>query len=763
MQLTTEGIARLRQAFLNGYPDFRDFGDSRSGYWKDERSYKDELVEIFHRYVRREIFDGLPDAAVAHGIAKAVHKVLTHPLRHAKNKPQNLLPWMYFAFLRSPSDEEALTFATALHDLLYGEEQSPRRVETFNQALWPKLADPPSPTWAPSRSLPTFFLMLQDPKADVFVRTETFKWTFRSLGIEQPFTYTLFDAAQYGQARDLVMAVREKLEEWGWQPRDLMDVQGFFWVSEHSNGPSPPPASPFDRLADSLRRSGLIFPPELVANYLLALQSKRFVLLTGISGTGKTKLAQAVAAHYRPTVRTRDAVEPPEDGLEIIARPYMLKYSQLVIPAALASRLRLPPLSPTSGGQLDTGFPAGRIQLTFWKDPQRGVLSVTFRAGFRKWFQEIFQPGDRFFLSVERSEDSERPDALRFTVPATREREEVLRNSEVVAVRPDWTDHRGLLGYLNPITQSYVVTPFLELLLRAREDESQAEKEERAAHPFFAILDEMNLARVEHYFADFLSCLESGEPLHFHDDQTIEEGGTEEGVPIPRRLKIPGNLFFTGTVNVDESTYMFSPKVLDRAFTVELNEVDLDALGSGKLAAPATDLALPGLPEELIAPNPPGAGDWQAFAELLDGSLAEVVRELHARLTETHRHFGYRVANEIGRFVNLAAEQGDASDAGLWAALDLALLQKVLPKFHGTQQELEEVLPGLFRFAAAGSGTEAAGDEHDWQAWRLDQGRLVLPSRESEGAARPRLPRTAFKLWRMLHRLRQQGFTSFIE
>jgi 5-methylcytosine-specific restriction enzyme B len=79
----------------------------------------------------------------------------------------------------------------------------------------------------------------------------------------------------------------------------------------------------------------------------------------------------------------------------------------------------------------------------------------------------------------------------------------------------------------------------------------------------------MNLARVEHYFSDFLSAMESGEEIHLHDDPQVEE---EED--IPRRIAIPKNVFVIGTVNVDETTYMFSPKVLDRAFVLEFNDVD---------------------------------------------------------------------------------------------------------------------------------------------------------------------------------------------
>ena len=98
--------------------------------------------------------------------------------------------------------------------------------------------------------------------------------------------------------------------------------------------------------------------------------------------------------------------------------------------------------------------------------------------------------------------------------------------------------------------------------------------------PYFVILDEMNLAKVEHYFSDFLSIMESrtpdnpeGEPVILHN---WEHSETKDGLLIPGKLHIPSNVYFTGTVNVDESTYMFSPKVLDRANVIEFNDVELE-------------------------------------------------------------------------------------------------------------------------------------------------------------------------------------------
>ncbi len=159
--------------------------------------------------------------------------------------------------------------------------------------------------------------------------------------------------------------------------------------------------------------------------------------------------------------------------------------------------------------------------------------------------------------------------------------------------------------------------------------------------------------------------------------------------------------------------------------------------------------------------------DWDNFGTLLDGGPRRLVIDLHELLAAEGRHFGYRVANEIARYVTLAARQAGNDPATLQTALDLAILQKVLPKFHGTQQELGDLLTALFDFAVTGR-RRALPEPSDQLplAWRLDRDRLVPASVGETVAGAPTvpvLPRTATKLWGMLKRLRQQGFASFIE
>jgi 5-methylcytosine-specific restriction enzyme B len=211
---------------------------------------------------------------------------------------------------------------------------------------------------------------------------------------------------------------------------------------------------------------------------------------------------------------------------------------------------------------------------------------------------------------------------------------------------------------------------------------------------------------------------------------------------------------------------MFSPKVLDRAFTLELNEVNLAIFGQRE---PKSDietipLYLQHFPGRLNYDHKPNTDDWVRFGKLLNGELQDVVVEFNALLRDARQNFGYRVATEIARFVNLAAEQTGGTEAALWTALDLAILQKVLPKFNGTQQELEEILSNLFVFSIKGKRLNGSESKDLLpEAWHMESGHLILNEfNNGEVTTQPQLLRTANKLWTMWNRLRKQGFTSYI-
>lgn len=547
--------------------------------------------------------------------------------------------------------------------------------------------------------------------------------------------------------------------------------------SETPSGSVPVEDRPvFERILESLEAAGLYFAPDLVADFLLALQAKRFVVLSGISGTGKTQLAMAVAAAFRTTNSVRRHGELPSEAVSVQVFPYMVNGGRIVLPREFTQTMPPLVLGPSNSTRVRVRYDDRETDLNLWRDVARDVSVLTFRGSFKQWFRDHFSVGDPLWIHDE-SEDEGAEAVLRFSKPVVEQVEISVDNARVIPVRPDWTDHRGLLGFFNPLTATYERTPFLDLLLRAGAEEGVARTEERDPTPFFAILDEMNLARVEHYFADFLSALESRQPLELHDSPELESGETNAGVVIPRTLRIPDNVFFVGTVNVDESTYMFSPKVLDRAFTLELNEVDLGGLADAEVDG-VGDLRLVHLPGSLRWSGPIRSDDWkELWRDHRDA--AERVREIHEILESENRHFGYRVANEIARFVLLAVRQADRDVDAAAAALDLAVLHKVLPKLHGTQQELERILDLLFVFAVTGESLASSPAEAEaWttREWRVQRGGKIAPGGlpragvsstgsedENDDDLPLPLPRVAAKLHRMRQRLLHHGFTSFIE
>ncbi len=254
----------------------------------------------------------------------------------------------------------------------------------------------------------------------------------------------------------------------------------------------------------------------------------------------------------------------------------------------------------------------------------------------------------------------------------------------IVPVGSDWTNREPLLGYPNALKNEEYVSPengVLDLMIRAKEN---IENTEEPTIPYFLILDEMNLSHVERYFADFLSTMESGDKIPLHKIQ-------EEVKGIPQTINLPKNLFIIGTVNIDETTYMFSPKVLDRANTIEfrLTEKDLE------------DFIKSDVPLKMELLTSQGANMGVSFMEMAllktDKNLKSNEADLilfFSELKKSGAEFGYRTASEIGRLMYMLKELGEDGDN----LLDIAIMQKLLPKLHGSRNKLTKVLPILGGF-----------------------------------------------------------------
>ncbi|MEY4169682.1 MAG: hypothetical protein RLZ94_755 [Actinomycetota bacterium] len=254
----------------------------------------------------------------------------------------------------------------------------------------------------------------------------------------------------------------------------------------------PPPKAPFHQVLRALDGGGLYFPGETVANVLLAMQVKRFVILTGISGTGKTRIAQAIAGRF-PLQRKVSVPQQMDERTAVVSVSADAQMrSRIVLPASLG--LHMPQILQQQGaGTIKVRWPTGELVAATYKqnaDRPSGLV-VIFSAGLQQWFAATFKEGAKLRIRIEGPAGGLPDTVVLSTLGATAEREETIPNSEIIPVRPDWTDNRGLLGFYNPLTREYVTTAFLRLLLGAASEAKRAAAEKREPHPFFVLLDEM--------------------------------------------------------------------------------------------------------------------------------------------------------------------------------------------------------------------------------------------------------------------------------
>ena len=257
----------------------------------------------------------------------------------------------------------------------------------------------------------------------------------------------------------------------------------------------------------------------------------------------------------------------------------------------------------------------------------------------------------------------------------------------IVPVGADWTNREPLLGYPNALNKDEYVSPengVLDLMIRAKSEyDIYLADETKIPKPYFLILDEMNLSHVERYFTDFLSTMESGDKIPLHKIKKLST--------IPNSIKLPKNLFIIGTVNIDETTYMFSPKVLDRANTIEFRLTEDDLADFIK-----SDVKL-----DMNLLESQGANMSVGFMAMAlketEKNLKSVEVDLKlffSELKKSGAEFGYRTASEIGRLMYILKELGESGDN----LLDIAIMQKLLPKLHGSRNKLTKVLPILGGF-----------------------------------------------------------------
>lgn len=273
------------------------------------------------------------------------------------------------------------------------------------------------------------------------------------------------------------------------------------------------------------------------------------------------------------------------------------------------------------------------------------------------------------------------------------------KNFEMVQVKPNWHDSSELIGYVSRIDGvRYVVGPFLKFMVKAIQDPNT---------PYFLCLDEMNLAPVEQYFAEFLSVVESrkvDKDGNVVTDPLVDYSSTEEYKSLidqlfcddaerkayltevgGKRLTIPQNLIVVGTVNMDETTFSFSRKVLDRAMTIEMNEVDLMAgLTNRHENIGKIEFA------DIIGKAVEGVDVYAAHEGVCKKAI-EYLESINATLDKTPFKVAYRTRNELLLYVvnNLSWKTDDESEDFVIArALDEITCMKILTRIEGDETKV---------------------------------------------------------------------------
>ena len=310
--------------------------------------------------------------------------------------------------------------------------------------------------------------------------------------------------------------------------------------------------------------------------------------------------------------------------------------------------------------------------------------------------------------------------ALQFAYCLSETKEQVC----TVSIGADWTNREPLLGYPNALDKNDYVVPesgALQLLIEATKNEDK---------PYFLILDEMNLSVVERYFADFLSAIESGEAIKLW---------TIGNKSVPTEIKLPKNVFIIGTINVDETTYMFSPKVLDRANVIEFKimEDDMNQYlnNSQTIDSKKAYFSCQNMAKDFVKKAK------EQYGVIYNKKETEIFLSFFRELKKVNAEFGYRSINEIGRYLISATK--DKKGLNEDQAIDTAILQKLLPKLHGSRKKLEPILSAM------------------WKLCLKDNKNNDIESSISENDFN--YPESAEKIQRMYKAVVDNGFTSFAE
>ena len=305
---------------------------------------------------------------------------------------------------------------------------------------------------------------------------------------------------------------------------------------------------------------------------------------------------------------------------------------------------------------------------------------------------------------------------------------------KLVPVRPDWSDSSDLFGHTD-LSNNFHPGAIIDFIKKAEWNKDK---------PFFLCLDEMNLARVEYYLSDFLSIIETRDRKENGDIETdalvdVDYYKNKEAQGKYGRVFIPENLYIIGTVNMDETTFPFSKKVLDRANTIEFSFVNL-------MSKP---MIFDAVPQQLNEDNSFLKTEYLYLRDCDDSNLIDNVcfdlEALNQILVKANLHVGYRVRDEISFYMMNNKKAGLLSED---AAFDHEIMQKILPRVQGSSAAIKDVLSELF--------VKCAGDYSGFGGVStFEQMNSYIDQKDCK------YPNSAKKIAFMMRRYEEDGFTSY--
>jgi energy-coupling factor transporter ATP-binding protein EcfA2 len=766
MQFGTDNCyQKLIVKFKTHFPDFKTFSDSGESYRNGEDLYKREASKIMHDKFDKWISSGLgakSEEEVSNGVFELISKT-------------DLIDWRARdAFYKNSSGTSQ--FKDFLFSLLNKVNDNKDIKDDFNAFCdWIKKQGHSATI---SKLIPTYLLYLWDPNNFIFIKSDIFDRFLKAIDENPLGRGKYLNYSEYERILKIIAKVKAELSPL--HPRDMIDIHSFYYVvmeyDKAKTGGETELITTQDyfnikNLFEALRVSKLKLEESVITRFTTSLQTKPFVLLTGLSGSGKTLLAQAFSKWITPkneTIKLKDKEivkgQITDDGFFWQVEAYHLTRDRIILKKSYSDILiEIPEYRNPEDIKIIID---GEEDVCRLRKTSNGAPHIYSLKKVKDWLAKI-GVGNFFKVKILPS-DGKLNNILAFEQIAQPEKH-LTPGYCLLSVGANWTSKEDILGYPDALdSESYIVKPALRLLL-------EAGKEENKDRPFFLILDEMNLSHVERYFADFLSAMESNEVIELHEGPE-EYRNAESDLRIPQRIEnLPPNFFIIGTVNVDETTYMFSPKVLDRANVIEFraesdqilgfldnpSEVDLD-----DIAGKGVDFA-----QDFVAKAKMKMGEGKDFCldEATVKELKPEFEQLFAILAKHEAEFGFRTAKEISRFVYFhKLLTNDDANWQLKDAVDAQVMQKILPKMHGSQRKLEPILQALGVFCFRKTEWVEKLEEKAEKASELNDDQLNMIGKDSDDKPLynwkdAHYPISFRKIQRMLKKLERDGFASFAE